>query len=131
MRAERWIRLVIALLAAAQVGLGLWQAFAPGSFTNTIGGFGSPNAHYVRDVATFTLALGVALLVAVGRHSWRVPVLFVGTVQSVLHVLNHVRDVGNAHPSWVGPLDVVLLSVQGIAFAVAMVASARERPGSA
>jgi hypothetical protein len=127
MTAERWIRFVIAMLALAQIGLGLWEAFAPGSFSDTIGGFGSPNAHYVRDVATFTLALGIALLIAVGRHHWRVPVLFVGTVGTALHLANHVRDIGNGQPSWAGPLDVVLLSVQAIAFLVAMVASARHR----
>jgi hypothetical protein len=131
MRAERWIRLGITVLAFVQIAVGLWQMVAPGSFYDAVGGFGPRNDHYVRDVATFTLALGVALLIAVGRRSWRVPVLFVGAVQSVLHVANHVHDAGHAQPSWVGPLDVALLAGQGIVFVAALVASARSRGANA
>jgi hypothetical protein len=131
MRAERWIRLGIAVLAFVQIAVGLWEAFAPGSFYDAVGGFGSKNAHYVRDVATFTLALGFALLIAVGRRPWRVPVLFIGAVQSVLHVANHILDAGHAHPSWVGPVDVALLAGQAIVFVAVLVASARSRGANA
>ena len=47
----------------------------------------------------------MGLAVAVVRPSWRVPVLAVTTVQFALHTINHLFDIGDAHPSWNGYFD--------------------------
>lgn len=118
------LRLAFVVLGASQLGLGLWMAFAPASFADTIGGFGPFNDHYVRDVSTWYLALGAALLVAARLPSWRVPVAVLGLAQYVLHLVNHLVDVGDSDPTWAGPLDVVLLA----GFALVLAALVRRLP---
>ena len=59
------------------------------------------------DLATFYLALGAVALVAVRRASWRVPVLALALVQYALHSLNHLIDIGESDPSWLGPANFV------------------------
>ena len=113
---ERLVRTGVLVLAVTQLALGVWMAAAPRSFFDAIGGFGAFNDHYVRDVATFYLALGVALLAAWRRPAWRVPALAVGVLQYGFHVVNHVLDSGVAEPSWVGPADVVALAIGAAAF---------------
>jgi hypothetical protein len=109
-------------LGLVQLGLGVWMLVAPRSFFDAIGGFGAFNEHYVRDVSTWYLALGAALLVAWRRPSWRMPVLWLAVLQYLLHVVNHLVDVGNAEPSWVGPIDVLALTLGAVAFAAVLVA---------
>jgi hypothetical protein len=119
--------LLIAALALVDVALGLWMALRPASFSRTLGAFGPRNDHFVRDDATWSLALGLTLLLSLRRRSWRVPLLFFAVLQAVLHLVNHVTDVGNSDPGWVGPLDVALLSILAVAFAVALGAATRSR----
>src|SRR4051794_36276446 len=118
------------VLGLAQIGLGLWMAAAPRSFFDAIGGFGAYNEHYLRDVSTFYLALGIALVVAWRRPAWRVPVLWVALLQYAFHVVNHLVDVGDAHPGWVGPFDVISLAVGAAAFALLLIAGAHRRRSS-
>ncbi len=87
------------------------QAASPASFFEAIGGFGVRNDHYIRDVATFYLALGIVLFVAVPRPTWRVPVLLLASFEYGFHVINHVVDVASSTPAWVGPVDAVSLAV--------------------
>lgn len=46
---------------------------------------------------------------AVRRAAWRVPVLALALVQYALHSVNHLIDVGEADPSWLGPANLVSL----------------------
>jgi len=104
-------------LGAGQLALGAWQILSPGTFYDVVAGFGARNDHDLRDVATFYLALGVAMLVATRRRSWRVPVLALAAVQYGLHAVNHLVDVGDADPGWVGPADLVSLALVGAVLA--------------
>jgi hypothetical protein len=98
-------------LAGVQLVLGLSQAAAPGRFYDAVANFGARSDHTLRDVSTYYLASAVALAVAARRPSWRAPVLAVVGLQYVLHALNHLLDVGDADPSWVGPFDLASLTV--------------------
>jgi hypothetical protein len=62
-------------------------------------------------IATWYLASGAVLFVAVRRPAWRVPVLFLVAVQYALHSLNHLLDVGEADPGWLGPANLVSLAL--------------------
>lgn len=108
-----WVRArmpaIMVGFGVSQIGLGLWMAISPESFFDVLGGFGPENPHYVRDVSTVYLALGVALLVGARRPAWRAPVLLVASLQYGIHSLNHLVDIGDAEPSWVGPLNAVTL----------------------
>jgi hypothetical protein len=124
----RLVPAAIALFGISQVAIGLWQAIHPESFFRSVGGFGTRNDHYIRDVATWYLAMGVALLVAARRASWRMPVLSLALVQYALHLVNHVADAGESEPAWAGPVDAVSLAVAVLALA-ALVLAARSEEG--
>ncbi len=117
--APPWSSLSVGLAAFAfvELALALMMALAPHAFYVAIGPFGAYNAHYIRDVASFEAALGVALLLAVRRPGWRVPVLALATIQFALHSLNHLLDVGNAHPAWAGYFDFFTLAAATVLLA--------------
>ena len=112
---EARMRQALFLLAGVQLFLGLFLVIAPGTFEDKLANYGSgADDHFLRDVGTFYLAMGTALLLAVRRPSWRVPVLFLVTLQYALHTVNHLIDIGNTDPGWLGPfnfLSLLLLTV--------------------
>ena len=120
----------LAAFGLAEVAIGIVQGAAPHAFYTAIGPFGPYNAHYARDVATFELAIGISLLVAIARPSWRVPVLGVAALQFALHSLNHLLDIGNAHPVWTGYLDFASLAIATVALVLLMRVAALERDSS-
>jgi hypothetical protein len=103
------MRALFVVFAVTQLVLGLLLWLAPGFFHEEIGPYGARNDHYMGDLATFYLALGAVALVAVRRTTWRVPVLAFALIQYTLHSLNHLIDVGESEPSWVGPANLVSL----------------------
>jgi uncharacterized membrane protein len=103
------MRALLYAFAAVQVIIGGLLWLAPGFFFEEIGPYGPRNDHYMGDTATWYLASGAALLVAARRSAWRVPVLFLVAVQYALHSLNHLLDVGEADPRWLGPANLVSL----------------------
>src|SRR6185369_14685693 len=98
-------RVVIAVLVIygvySTVG-GLAMMFAPDFVFDTVGGFGIRNGHYIFDMATFELPLGLLYLAAVRWQSWRVPTLVFATLHYALHSISHLIDIGNASAAWVG-----------------------------
>jgi hypothetical protein len=104
------VSLLILNFVVVHVGLGAWQLISPGSFFDAVGPFGASNSHYTRDVGTFTLALGVAFAIAYRSPAWRPGVVGYALLQYAFHAVNHLADIGNADPGWVGPLDFALLA---------------------
>jgi hypothetical protein len=94
-----------------QIAIGLFMAVAPGTFFEELAAFGVRNDHYIRDLATFELPLGVVFLVAVFRPGWRVPALAFGVLHFALHSVSHLVDIGEADPEWLGPSVFVALAV--------------------
>lgn len=111
---ESSFRTVLVLIGASQLGLAVWMIVSPSSFFDAIAGFGTQNDHYVRDVAVFYLAIGAGMLVAASRASWRFPVLVISAVWYLAHAVNHLIDIGDADPGWVGPTDFVALALTGL-----------------
>jgi hypothetical protein len=107
------LRTGILAVAAVQLATGLWLAAAPGAFYDALADFGPRNDHDLRDMAAFYLASAVVLAISARRPSWRAPALALVGLQFALHALNHLLDVGDADPSWVGPLDLVTLAAGG------------------
>jgi peptidoglycan/LPS O-acetylase OafA/YrhL len=116
----------LAALAAYGLALGILMAVAPGTFYAEIGPFGPRNDHYIRDTATFNLALGMVAFVAVRRASWRLPVLAFAVVQFGLHSVNHLVDIDEAEPAWVGPADFAGLVVATLLLALLIAGARRE-----
>jgi hypothetical protein len=106
---------LLVVAGAYHLALGAFMVVAPRTFFDEIAAYGPYNDHYIRDLASFYLAMGVALVIAAGRRSWQVPVLFFCLLQYALHVLNHVWDVSDADPTWIGPVNLVVLVLIGAA----------------
>lgn len=115
----------LAAFAAIQLGLALFMALSPHGFFTDVGPFGSFNAHYIRDVASFYGAIGIVLLLAIRRVGWRVPVLALTTIQYALHSVNHLLDIGKAHPEWLGWFDFLTLAAATVLLAWLWRAAAR------
>jgi hypothetical protein len=111
------MRALLAAFAALQVITGALLWLAPGFFHDEIGPFGARNDHYMGDLAAWYLALGAVAFLAVGRATWRVPVLALSFIQYALHSLNHLIDVGEADPEWLGPADLAALVLTTILLA--------------
>ena len=86
------------------------MVFAPHTFFTDVGPFGVQNDHYLRDTATFNAAFGASLAIACRLPSWRTPILFCVALQFALHTINHLADIGAAHPYWLGPADFASLA---------------------
>jgi hypothetical protein len=114
MRGSRALAPLLVVFGVTQLTLGLFQAIAPGTFFDVVGPFGTRNDHYVRDLSTFYIALGLAGLVAVRRPAWRVPVLALATIEFVLHALNHLADIGEADPKWNGPVTFAAVAAGAV-----------------
>jgi hypothetical protein len=126
---ERTMRAALGLLGAYHVLTGGIALFAPGTFFDQIGRYGVENLHYVGDVGAFTLAYGIALLLAVGRRSWWVPMLTLGAIWYGLHAFNHAFDTDEARSQARGWVDTLLLAAGAVALAwLARVAERLEDP---
>lgn len=101
----------VGLLGAYHLALGAIMTLSPGRFFESIAAYGVRNDHYIRDVSTFYLALGVVLLVALVRRPWRVPLLAFAAAQYALHSINHAVDVGDADSGYVGPVNLISLAL--------------------
>jgi hypothetical protein len=111
------MRILLAVFGAVQLLLGLLLWITPGFFFDEIGPYGVRNDHYMGDLATWYLALGAVTLLSLRRVSWRVPVLAIAFAQNTLHVVNHVIDVGDADPEWLGPANLVSLTLASLLLA--------------
>jgi hypothetical protein len=103
------MRALLVVFAVIQIVLGLLLWLTPGFFYEEIGPYGVRNDHYMGDLATWYLALGGVALASVSHVSWRVPVLVLAFAQYALHSFNHLLDIGEANPSWLGPGNFVSL----------------------
>src|SRR3954469_6136460 len=72
-RVQRILPVAVGALAAYELALGLWMVVAPRSFYDQVAAFGGYPPHFIRDVATWQVALGVTLAAAVGRAARRPP----------------------------------------------------------
>jgi hypothetical protein len=108
---EARLRTILLVAAIYHLVLGAVMIFAPGAFYDSLGKFPPENHHYIKDVATFYIALGVVLFVSVRRRSWRVPVLAFATLEYAIHTLNHLVDVGDASSDFTGWFDFFSLAL--------------------
>jgi hypothetical protein len=122
---ESSFRVILLAFGISQLALAVWMIVSPGSFFDSIAGFGVQNDHYIRDNAMFPLAIGVGLVLAAGRPSWRLPVLVISAVWYLAHSVNHLVDIGESDPDWVGPADFVVILLTGFALLGLAVQAAR------
>jgi hypothetical protein len=86
---------VVATLLAAALShtiTGLTMLFAPNWFFENIGNFPPFNRHYLGDLGSFQLALGLALLWAVRNPARHWLLIGAAALGNLLHALNHLYD---------------------------------------
>jgi hypothetical protein len=105
------MRYLLIVFALSQIVVGVLLWVTPGFFYDEIGPYGPRNDHYMGDLATWYLALGGLVLASVRQVSWRVPVLALAFAQNTLHAVNHLLDVNEADPSWLGPFNLITLAL--------------------
>ncbi|GAS90803.1 hypothetical protein [Mycolicibacterium brisbanense] len=120
---SRYAVVVLAVFGTYSVLLGLFMLAAPGAFFDTLGAFGVRNDHYIFDNASFELPLGLLMLGALRRPTWRVPTLAFATAHWALHALSHLIDPHHAAGTWVGWLEAAGLVVTTVMLAMALRAS--------
>jgi hypothetical protein len=108
---EARLRTILLVAAAYHLLLGALMFFAPGAFYDSLGKFPPENHHYIKDVATFYIALGVVLYVSVRRRTWRVPLLVFATLEYAIHAVNHLVDVNEATSAFTGWFDFFSLAL--------------------
>jgi len=114
---EPRLRTILLVAAVYHLLLGAFMIFAPSGFYDTLGKFPPKNTHYIKDTATFYIALGVVLFVATRRRSWRTPVLVFAALEYAIHAINHLVDVGKASSDLVGWFDFFAIAVIALIFA--------------
>jgi hypothetical protein len=114
---EPRLRTILLVAAVYNLLLGAIMIFAPGAFYDTLGKFPPENHHYIKDVATFYIALGVVFFVSVRRRSWRTPVLVFAALEYTLHAINHLVDVNEAASDFTGWFDFFSLALIALIFA--------------
>jgi hypothetical protein len=118
------VDVVLVVVALTQVLPGVLAMLAPGIFYEQIGPYPPENGHFIKDLGSWQIALGVAALIAVRRPAWRLPMLGVLALQYGLHAISHLIDVDESDPSWQGP---VALGIQVLGFMVLAGLFLRER----
>jgi hypothetical protein len=124
----RLVTIGLIVFAAFHLALAIFMALAPHEFYTALGPFGARNDHYVRDVASYNAALGAGLAISVRRPSWRIPVLAVTAIQFALHSVNHLLDIGDADPTWIGYFDFFALAAATLQLAWLLRIAARTSP---
>ena len=89
---------VLIAFGVAQLVLGFLLWVTPGFFFEEIGPYGARNDHYMGDIATWQIALGVVALVARGRPSAHTGAgVRAASVRAARR--NHLIDIGEADQS--------------------------------
>lgn len=110
-RRDLALRPLLLALGLYHLALGAFMLIAPRAFYEEVAAYPPYNDHFIRDISTFYLALGALLVVAAARRAWQVPLLVFALVQYALHVLNHVWDVSDTEPAWLGPFNLISLGL--------------------
>ena len=108
---ERRLRAILMVAAVYHLLLGAFMFFFPGEFYDSLGKFPPRNDHYIKDVSSFYIALGVVFYISVRARSWRTPVLVFAALQYALHTINHLVDVGDAATDFTGWFDFFSLAL--------------------
>ncbi|HYI44404.1 MAG TPA: hypothetical protein VE174_02930 [Actinomycetota bacterium] len=101
---------------------GVWPFLAPRSFFDALVAFPPFNAHLLRDIGSFQLGIGGALLAAAKWRDGLLVALTGAAVAGVFHVVSHIVDSNKGG----NPTDIPLLALLAIFLVVGAFARAKE-----
>ncbi len=113
MIADRVARVTALIGGLLLVGFGLWAVVDSRSFFDRVALWPPYNAHFIHDIGTFQIGLGLALLFALARSdALLVALAAVAIGQSVhagVHVIDRHRGGNPTDPLFMTALAIVLL----------------------
>lgn len=116
------VRLFTGVIGAFFALQGAWAFLDPRSFYDTLATFEPYHPHFLRDIGTAEIGVGVAALVSVLHPRAIVAGLAGLTAFQVLHVVSHVIDIDNGgNPSF----DIPALSLLAVLTAAALLVTLR------
>jgi hypothetical protein len=118
---ERVARLWCGVIGAAIAAQGLWAFVSPRGFYDVLAVFEPFNHHFIRDIGSMQMGIGIAAVVAARKATGLVVGLTALTAFQVLHVLSHVidRDDGGRPAFDIAALgSAAALTVVALVFAV-------------
>ena len=116
---------VLLLVGLSQVLPGVLAFVAPGTFFEVVGPYPPQNAHFVKDLGSWQVGLGLIALLAARRQAWQAPVLAVLALQYALHTVSHVIDVDVADPRSAGVFALVTQALGAVVLTALAVREAR------
>ena len=108
----RWVQWVVGLGGLFYTFVGVTQLLTPEWFFMTIGTYPPFNRHYLGDLGSFTLPMGIALLLAARAPSQQRLLIGFVAAGSLIHSLNHLYDdlVGST-PDPIGTATLILFAL--------------------
>ena len=108
---------VLIISGITQLIVGVWSFVAPGSFYDAVATYPPQNDHFLKDIGSWNVALGLAALIAARTPAWRRGMLGVLAVLYTLHAISHGIDVDQADPESTGVAALVTQIVAAVVFA--------------
>jgi hypothetical protein len=94
---QTWIRAIVLANGILYVFVGLALLFAPAWFLENVGPFPPLNRHYMGDLGSFTLPMGIGLVLASANPARHLGLILVVLGGSLFHIINHVYDAVIGH----------------------------------
>ncbi len=115
-----WVRAVVLVGGMMYTFIGLALIFAPTWFFETIGNFPPFNRHYMGDLGSFTLPIGIGLVIASRDPARHWGLIGAVVAANLFHAVNHLYDAIIGHqPLSVWFVDTVPLVGFAIIFGIA------------
>lgn len=119
------VRAVLIVSGLTQLIVGVWAIVAPESFYDAVATYPPYNDHFLKDVASWNVALGLAALHAARTPSWQRGMCGVLAVLYALHALSHGIDLDQGEPRSASVATLVSQIAGAVVFAALYVRESR------
>jgi len=89
---QTWVRAIVLISGIFYTLVGIALLFAPTWFFENIGTFPPFNRHYMGDLGSFTLPMGIGLIFASTNPAGHLSIIYVALVGSLIHTINHIYE---------------------------------------
>lgn len=108
---------VLLISGLTQLIVGVWAFVAPDSFYDVVATYPPSNDHFLKDIGSWNVALGLATLHAARTPSWQKGMCGVLAVLYTLHAVSHGIDLDQGEPRSASVATLVSQIVAAVIFA--------------
>jgi len=116
---------VLLISGLTQLIVGVWAFVAPDSFYDVVATYPPSNDHFLKDIGSWNVALGLATLHAARTPSWQKGMCGVLAVLYTLHAVSHGIDLDQGEPRSASVATLVSQIVAAVIFAALYVREMR------